>query len=161
MKYLKVKLKFLSPRFDCACPPKFPSTKDSTISYQEFFAIKTSGMISVSNHEFVELRQQPMKTHFVFTEYSNIDLADLDIPEISSAKYQLKNGNAIGAYKKDSSHSSVASVTQNNKGKKIVAIASVAFALVLLGAGGKVLTLNFDPETYKKVYFRNSSGAPT
>lgn len=93
-------------------------------------------MISVSNHEFVELRhQQPQcKTHFVFTEYSNIDLADLDIPEISSAKYQLKNGNAIGAYKKDSSSTSIAS-TRTNKGKKIVAIASVLLALVLLGAG--------------------------
>lgn len=108
-------------------------------------------MISVSNHEFVELRQQPMKTHFVFTEYSNIDLADLDIPEISSAKYQMKNGNAIGAYKKDSSHSSVASVTQNNKGKKIVAIASVAFALVLLGAGRRVLDLSFTHETNKEL----------
>lgn len=94
-------------------------------------------MISVSNHEFVELRhQQPQcKTHFVFTEYSNIDIADLDIPEISSAKYQLKNGKAIGnTCKKDSLSSSSAS-TRANKGKKIVAIASVLLALVLLGAG--------------------------
>lgn len=94
-------------------------------------------MISVSNHEFVELRhQQPQcKTHFVFTEYSNIDPLDLDIPEISSAKYQLKNGNAIGSYKKDSSSSSITSITRNNKGKKIVAIASILLALILLGAG--------------------------
>lgn len=95
-------------------------------------------MISVSNHEFVELRhqQQPhCKTHFVFTD---IDIADLDIPEISSAKYQLKNGNAIGAYKKDSSSSSIASISRNNKGKRIVAIASVLLALVLLGAGKKL-----------------------
>lgn len=101
-------------------------------------------MISVSNHEFVELRhQQPQcKTHFVFTEYSNIDIADLDLPEISSAKYQLKNnGNAIGAYKKDGSSSSIASTTRNKKGKKIVAIGSVLFALVLLGAGEKTLFL--------------------
>lgn len=93
-------------------------------------------MISVSNHEFVELRhQQPQcKTHFVFTEYSNIDIADLDLPEISSAKYQLKNGNAIGC-KKDSSSSSIASISRANKGKKIVAVVSVLFALVLLGAG--------------------------
>jgi 3-polyprenyl-4-hydroxybenzoate decarboxylase len=91
-------------------------------------------MISVSNHEFVELRhQQPQcKTHFVFTD---IDIADLDIPEISSAKYQMKNGNAIGAYKKDGSSSSIASGSGSNKGKKIVAIASVFLALVLLGAG--------------------------
>lgn len=96
-------------------------------------------MITVSNHEFVELRhQQPQcKTHFVFTEYSNIDIADLDIPEISSAKYQLKNGNAIGAYKKDSSSSSIASTrdNKNQKGKKIVAIASVLLAFILVGAG--------------------------
>lgn len=98
-------------------------------------------MISVSNHEFVELRhQQPQcKTHFVFTD---IDIADLDIPEISSAKYQLKNGNAIGAYKKDSSSSSIASTARNNKGKKIVAIASVLLALVLLGAGEKFSHVN-------------------
>lgn len=94
-------------------------------------------MISVSNHEFVELRhQQPQcKTHFVFTEYSNIDPLDLDIPEINSSKYQLKNGNAIGSYKKDSSSSSIATITRNNKGRKIVAIVSVVLALVLLGAG--------------------------
>lgn len=92
-------------------------------------------MISVSNHEFVELRhQQPQcKTHFVFTDIDAYP--DIDIPEISSAKYQLKNGNAIGAYKKDSSSSSIASISRNNKGKKIVAIASVLLALVLLGAG--------------------------
>lgn len=92
-------------------------------------------MISVSNHEFVELRrQQPQtcKTHFVFTD---IDIADLDIPEISSAKYQLKNGNAIGAYKKDSSNSSIASMSRSNKGKKIVAIVVVLLGIVLLGAG--------------------------
>lgn len=99
-------------------------------------------MIAVSNHEFVELRnQQPQcKTHFVFTEYSNIDIADLDIPEISSAKYQLKNGNAIGAYKKDSTSSSIASISRNNKGKKIVAISSLLLTLVLLGAGELDLT---------------------
>jgi hypothetical protein len=98
-------------------------------------------MISVSNHEFVELRhQQPQcKTHFVFTD---IDIADLDIPEISSAKYQLKNGNAIGAYKKDGSSSSIAS-TRNNKGKKIVAIGSVLLALILLGAGEMIFTSYF------------------
>lgn len=91
-------------------------------------------MISVSNHEFVELRhQQPQcKTHFVFTD---IDIADLDIPEISSAKYQMKNGNAIGAYKKDSSSSSIASGAGNKKGKRIVAIGSLVLALILLGAG--------------------------
>jgi hypothetical protein len=89
-------------------------------------------MISVSNHEFVELRQQPQcKTHFVFTD---IDIADLDIPEISN-KYQLKNGNAIGAYKKDSSNTSIASMSRSNKGKKIVAIAVVLLGLILLGAG--------------------------
>lgn len=95
-------------------------------------------MISVSNHEFVELRghQQPQcKTHFVFTEYSNVDIADLDLPEISSAKYQLKNGNAIGAYKKDASSSSIATMSRKNRGRKIVAIGSVLLALVLLGAG--------------------------
>lgn len=91
-------------------------------------------MISVSNHEFVELRhQQPQcKTHFVFTD---IDIADLDIPEISSAKYQMKNGNAISAYKKDGSSSSITSTSVNNKGKKIVAVGSVLLALLLLGAG--------------------------
>jgi hypothetical protein len=102
---------------------------------------KTFEMISVSNHEFVELRhQQPQcKTHFVFTD---IDIADLDIPEISSAKYQLKNGNAIGAYKKDGSSSSIAS-TKNNKGKKIVAIGSVLLALILLGAGEMIVRCYF------------------
>lgn len=92
-------------------------------------------MISVSNHEFVELRghQQAGKTHFVFTDYSNVDIADL--PEISSAKYQLKNGNAIGTYKKDSSSSSIATISRNSRGKKIIAIGSVLLALVLLGAG--------------------------
>ena len=92
-------------------------------------------MISVSNHEFVELRhQQPQtcKTHFVFTD---IDIADLDIPEISSAKYQLKNGNAIGAYKKDTSDSSIASMSRSKKGKKIVAITVIMLGLILLGAG--------------------------
>lgn len=92
-------------------------------------------MISVSNHEFVELRhQQPQtcKTHFVFTD---IDIADLDIPELSSAKYQLKNGNAIGAYKKDSSDSSIASMSRNNRGKKIVAIAIILLGVIFLGAG--------------------------
>ncbi|CAG9807968.1 unnamed protein product [Chironomus riparius] len=89
-------------------------------------------MISVSNHEFVELRhQQPQtcKTHFVFTD---IDIADLDIPEISSAKYQLKNGNA---YKKDTSDSSIASMSRSKKGKKIVAITVIMLGLILLGAG--------------------------
>lgn len=90
-------------------------------------------MISVSNHEFVELRQQPMKTHFVFTEYSNIDIAELDLPEISSAKYQMKNGNAALAYKKDNSDASLASISQTNKGKKVVGV--VVLALVLLAAG--------------------------
>ena len=90
-------------------------------------------MISVPNHEFVELRQQPIKTHFVFTEYSNIDIAELDIPEISSAKYQLKNGNAIGAYKKDNSDASLTSTARSNRGKKIVAL--VLLTLFLLGAG--------------------------
>lgn len=93
-------------------------------------------MISVSNHEFVELRHQPpqCKTHFVFTD---IDIADLDIPEISSAKYQMKNGNAhgIGSYKKDSSELSIASASRHKRGKKIVAIVSVFFGLILLGAG--------------------------
>lgn len=92
-------------------------------------------MISVSNHEFVELRhQQPQtcKTHFVFTD---IDIADLDIPEISSAKYQLKNGNAIGAYKKDISDSSIASMSRSKKGKKIVAITVILLGLILIGAG--------------------------
>lgn len=92
-------------------------------------------MISVSNHEFVELRhQQPQtcKTHFVFTD---IDIADLDIPEISSAKYQLKNGNAIGAYKKDNSDSSIDSMSRSKKGKKIVAITVIVLGLILLGAG--------------------------
>lgn len=102
-------------------------------------------MISVSNHEFVELRhQQPQcKTHFVFTD---IDIADLDIPEISSAKYQMKNGNAIGAYKKDGSNSSITS-TSANKGKKIVAIGSVLLALILLGAGEKFIFI-----FYRKFY---------
>lgn len=91
-------------------------------------------MISVSNHEFVELRhQQPQcKTHFVFTD---IDIADLDIPEISTAKYQMKNGNAIGAYKKDSSDSSIASGSRRKKSKRIVAIVSIIFGMILLGAG--------------------------
>lgn len=93
-------------------------------------------MISVSNHEFVELRhQQPQtcKTHFVFTD---IDIADLDIPEISSAKYQLKNGNAIGAYKKDSSSTSINSMSRSKyKGKKIVAMMVVALGLLLLAVG--------------------------
>jgi hypothetical protein len=90
-------------------------------------------MISVSNHEFVELqRHQPQcKTHFVFTD---IDIADLDIPEISTAKYQMKNGNAIGAYKKDSS-SSISTMSRKTKGKRIVAIGIVLLALVILGAG--------------------------
>lgn len=104
-------------------------------------------MISVSNHEFVELRQQPntCKTHFVFTD---IDIADLDIPEISSAKYQLKNGNAIGAYKKDSSHSSLASMSRSNRSKKYVAIAVVLMGLILLGAGAYYLFKVFkDPVT--------------
>lgn len=95
-----------------------------------------NNMISVSNHEFVELRhQQPQcKTHFVFTD---IDIADLDIPEISSAKYHMKNGNAIGAYKKDnnSSESSIALGSRRKKSKRIVAIVSVIFGLILLGAG--------------------------
>lgn len=116
---------------------------------------KALKMISVSNHEFVELRhQQPQcKTHFVFTD---IDIADLDIPEISSAKYQLKNGNAIGAYKKDSSSSSIASTARKNKGKRIVAIGSVILALLLLGAGeilfvaGMLLSKSFE------LFFRNS-----
>lgn len=98
-------------------------------------------MISVSNHEFVELRhQQPQtcKTHFVFTD---IDIADLDIPEINSAKYQLKNGNAIGSYKKDSSDSSIASMSRNKKGKKIVVIAVIMLGLVLLGAGKNLCNL--------------------
>ena len=98
-------------------------------------------MISVSNHEFVELRhQQPQtcKTHFVFTD---IDIADLDIPEISSAKYQLKNGNAIGAYKKDSSSSSIASMSKSKyKGKKIVALTVVALGLLLLAVGKSFLS---------------------
>jgi hypothetical protein len=92
-------------------------------------------MISVSNHEFVELRhQQPQtcKTHFVFTD---IDIADLDIPEISSAKYQLKNGNAIGAYKKDNSDSSIDSMSRRKKGKRIVVIAVILLGIILLGAG--------------------------
>lgn len=92
-------------------------------------------MISVSNHEFVEMRQpQTCKTHFVFTD---IDIADLDIPEISSAKYQLKNGNAIGAYsKKDGSNSSIAS-RNKYKGRKIVALSIVIFGLLLLAVGKK------------------------
>lgn len=76
-------------------------------------------MISVSNHEFVELRhQQPQtcKTHFVFTD---IDIADLDIPEISSAK----------------SDSSIASMSRSKKGKKIVAITVILLGLILIGAG--------------------------
>lgn len=109
-------------------------------------------MISVSNHEFVELRQQPMKTHFVFTEYSNIDLADLDIPEISSAKYQMKNGNAIGAYKKDSLHSSAQSINQNNKGKKIVAIVSVILAIIMLGAGDFIFFDNNKENSFNKIF---------
>lgn len=94
-------------------------------------------MLSVSNHEFVELRHQhpQCKTHFVFTD---IDIADIEIPEISSAKY--KNGNAIG-YKKDSSSSSIASLSGSKKSKKIVAIASVLLGLLLLGAGMSKATL--------------------
>lgn len=107
-------------------------------------------MISVSNHEFVEMRhQQPQtcKTHFVFTD---IDIADLDIPEISSAKYQLKNnGNAIGAYKKDSSSTSINSMSRGKyKGKKIVALSVVALGLLLLAVG----------KEEKKLLSRSSEG---
>ena len=100
-------------------------------------------MISVSNHEFVELRQNPQtcKTHFVFTE---IDIADLDIPEISSAKYQLKNGNAIGAYKKDTSDSSITSMSRSKKGKKIVAITVILLGLIFLGAGNFYKVITFE-----------------
>ena len=104
----------------------------------KFVNNKELAMISVSNHEFVELHshQAPTqcKTHFVFTD---IDI-DLDLPEISSQKYQLKNGNAIGAYKKDSSNTSMASISQQNKGKRIVAIVSILMGLLLLGAGMKL-----------------------
>lgn len=95
-------------------------------------------MISVSNHEFVELHSHPppqCKTHFVFTD---IDIADLDIPEIASTKYQLKNGNAIGAYKKDSSSESIASIERTSRGRRIVAIFSVLLGLILLGAGKNI-----------------------
>lgn len=93
-------------------------------------------MISVSNHEFVELRQQPCKTHFVFTD---IDIADLDIPEIGSAKYQLKaNGNAISAYnKKDGSNSSIASRGKYKGRKKIVALTLVFLGILFLAVGEK------------------------
>jgi uncharacterized surface protein with fasciclin (FAS1) repeats len=117
-------------------------------------------MISVSNHEFVELRQQQpqCKTHFVFTD---IDIADLDIPEISSAKYQLKNGN-IGTYKKDSSSSTIA-LSRSNKGKKIVAIAVVLLGLILLGAGMfSLMTIQRTTADLFLLYFRHScwSAAP-
>lgn len=107
----------------------------------KFVNNKELAMISVSNHEFVELHShqapQQCKTHFVFTD---IDI-DLDLPEISSQKYQLKNGNAIGAYKKDSSNTSMASISQQNKGKRIVAIVSILMGLLLLGAGMNFPTL--------------------
>lgn len=103
-------------------------------------------MISVSNHEFVELRhQQPntCKTHFVFTD---IDIADIDIPEISNAKYQFKNGNAIGAYKKDSSNNSIDSMSRSKyKGKKIVALSIVALGLLLLAVGMNLIISLFSP----------------
>lgn len=106
-------------------------------------------MISVSNHEFVELRhQQPQtcKTHFVFTD---IDIADLDIPEISSAKYQLKNGNAIGAYNKkvDGSNSSIAS-RKNYRGRKIVAVTVVVLGLLFLAVGKIFFCINIHVKTF-------------